>query len=440
MTSVPAYQRNSPLGLDEALATVLEAYRARTPYSAAHFTEAASVLPGGNTRTVIFSQPYPIYMRRGESAHLWDVDGNRYVNMLGEFTAGIFGHSEPVVREAIMAALDGGLNLSGHSPIEARLAALLCERFPSLNLVRFTNSGTEANMMALVTARAITGRQEVVVFERGYHGATLSFPPGGAPTNAPFDFTILPYNDVAAFQRAMKEQGSQTAAILVEPMLGAGGGLLATQDFLQALRSAATEHGIVLIFDEVQTSRLSPGGWQEVSGIVPDMTTLGKYLGGGLSFGAFGGRKDIMERFDPRRADALTHAGTFNNNVLTMHAGVAVLTKLLTVERLAALNARGDALRASLQSIFERHDAPFISTGFGSIINVRPKPSVREGQKLGSLLYHDLLSRGFYIAERGFLALSFAVSAEQIADFVAAIDDILEERLPLLAALDHDVA
>jgi len=434
--SAPTLERSGHLSdLDEALASALRDYRLRTPASASHFATAASVLPGGNTRTVIFSQPYPLCMARGEGAWLWDVDGHRYINMLGEFTAGIFGHSEPVVREAVLAALDGGVNLSGHSIMEARLAALLCQRFPSLDLVRFTNSGTEANLMALVTARAVTGRPGVLVFEKGYHGGVLNFPPGGSSTNAPFDFTVLPYNEVDVLRRTLFQKGPEIAAILVEPMLGAGGCLPASPEFLEALRSGASDHGVVLIFDEVQTSRLSPGGRQSQTGVIPDMTTLGKYLGGGMSFGAFGGRREIMERYDPRRPNPLAHAGTFNNNVLTMHAGVAVLSKLLTPERLSDLNERGEALRSELNRVFSAHGAPMAATGLGSIMTIQPGPTVQEPLKLRSLLYHDLLRRGFYLAERGFLALSFAVSQAEITAFVGAVEEVVRERQPLISAV-----
>src|SRR5581483_9912914 len=167
-------------------------------------------------------------------------------------------------------------------------------------------------------------------FEGGYHGGVFYFRDATSPINAPFRFVRAPYNDIAGARALIERHAGDLAAIIIEPMLGGGGCIPADADFLQALRDAATQTGALLIFDEVMTSRLAPGGLQQVHGILPDLTTLGKYLGGGMSFGAFGGRADIMDRFDPRRADAFQHAGTFNNNKLTMSAGLAALTRIYT--------------------------------------------------------------------------------------------------------------
>src|SRR5882757_2304313 len=163
-------------GLEAAVADAASRYAAANPESEKRFQSAGAVMPGGNTRSVLYFSPFPLCMVRGEGCVLWDADGHRYIDLLGEFTAGIFGHSDPVIR----AALDGGLNLSGHNHIEAELARVVCQRFPSIDLVRFTNSGTEANLMALGAAKAFTGRRKIMVFEGGYHGGVLSFPPGGS--------------------------------------------------------------------------------------------------------------------------------------------------------------------------------------------------------------------------------------------------------------------
>ena len=214
--------------------------------------------------------------------------------MLGEFTAGIFGHTNQVIRSAVITALERGIDLSGHTVAEAELARVICDRFPSIALVRFTNSGTEANLMALAAATAFTGRRQILVFQGGYHGAVLSFTRGRSATNVPHDFLVSTYNDVAGTQRLIETHGDELAAILVEPMLGSGGCIPGERRFLETLRHASSACGAVLIFDEVMTSRLSAGGLQQALGIAADLTTLGKYLGGGLSFGAFGGRHDIM--------------------------------------------------------------------------------------------------------------------------------------------------
>src|SRR5215469_5725539 len=175
------------------------------------------------------------------------------------------------------------------------------------------------------SARAITGRPKILVFEGGYHGGVFYFRGHGSALNAPFDYLLGRYNDLAAVEELVRPHRAELAAILVEPMQGTTGCIPAERAFLAGLRALADEAGALLIFDEVMTSRLAPGGLQEAHGILPDLTTLGKYVGGGMSFGAFGGRADLMERFDPRRPDAFQHAGTFNNNVLTMNAGLVGL-------------------------------------------------------------------------------------------------------------------
>src|SRR5215831_14560981 len=333
-----------------ALAEAQELYRARNPKSLAQYETACAALPGGNTRSAIFVDPFPLTMAKGEGAHLWDIDGHEYVDFLSEFTAGMFGHSHPIIRRAIEQALEGGLNFGAHNATEACFAAAICARFPSIELVRFTNSGTEANLMAVSAARAITGRPKILVFEGGYHGGVFYFRGHGSRLNAPYDYLLGRYNDLAAVEELVQPHRASLAAILIEPMQGTTGCIPAERSFLAGLRALADETGALLIFDEVMTSRLAPGGLQEVHGILPDLTTLGKYVGGGMSFGAFGGRADLMERFNPHRPDAFQHAGTFNNNVMTMNAGLVGLTEIYTPERAGALNNWGDRLRERLNA------------------------------------------------------------------------------------------
>ena len=339
--------------VESALQEARERYVARNPRSLARYVEATAVMPGGNTRTVLHFDPFPLAMVRGEGCRLWDADGADYVDFLGEYTAGIYGHSHPVIRAAVDRAMNEGINFGASNLLEAKFASVVCKRF-NLERVRFTNSGTEANLMALATACAVTGRRSVMVFYGGYHGGVFTFAGGGNKINAPFDFIVAPYNDIEGTAALLKQHGEKLAAIILEPMMGGGGCIAAEPAFLQSLRDGASACGALLILDEVMTSRLAPGGLQSVRGVKPDLTTFGKYIGGGMSFGAFGGRADIMDRFDPRRADALPHAGTFNNNVLTMSAGIAGLTEIYTPEAALALNARGEALRERLNGICSR--------------------------------------------------------------------------------------
>ncbi len=300
----------------------------------------------------------------------------------------------------------------------------------SVELVRFTNSGTEANLMAIALAIAATGRRKIMVFSGAYHGGLLTFPGGRSPVNVPHDFVVAPYNDADGAVRLITDE---LAAILVEPMMGSAGCIPGDPAFLAALREGASRVGALLIFDEVMTSRLAPGGRQQSLGIAPDLTTLGKYVGGGMSFGAFGGRRDLMARFDPRAPNALPHAGTFNNNVLTMAAGVAGLTEAYTPDAAIALNARGDALRERLNALCRASGAKFSFTGVGSMLcahatdaPIRGPADVPADTRRRDLFFFDMLERGIYLARRGFIALALPVGDAEIEQFVAAVGAFLD--------------
>src|SRR5690606_13747246 len=296
-------------------------YAAANPKSHAQHVSAAHYMPGGNTRTVLFSDPFPITLVSADGCHVESADGMRYIDYLGEFTAGLFGHSHPDIKKAVQTALDSGWVRGGHIPQETELASTICGRFPSIERIRFANSGTEANLYAIQTARAVTGKNKVVVFEGGYHGGVFIFGGAPSPLTAPFDFIVAPYNDWDGTLALLQADKEDIACVIIEAHQGSGGCIPAKQAFLKHIENWTREHDSMFILDEVMTSRLAGGGLQEIHGLKPDMTTLGKYIGGGFSFGAFGGRADIMERYNPLRAGYIGHAGTFNNNVFTMSAG-----------------------------------------------------------------------------------------------------------------------
>ncbi|QCI66286.1 aspartate aminotransferase family protein [Phreatobacter stygius] len=442
MTSQQALSATVNIDIDAALADVRERFVARNPESLKQHEAACAVMPGGNTRSVLFYAPFPLVIAEGRGCRVRDADGHDYVDFLGEYTAGLFGHSHPVIRAAIDKALDAGINLAGHNLLEAKLARVVCDRFPSVELVRFTNSGTEANLMAVATAVVATGRSKVLVFKGGYHGGLLSFGGGASPLNAPYDLVIGRYNDVAETERLLAIHGPELAAILVEPMLGSGGCIAGDRSFLGALRAGATRHGALLIFDEVMTSRLSPGGLQQALDILPDLTTLGKYVGGGMSFGAFGGREDLMALYDPRRPNALQHAGTFNNNVLTMAAGHAGMTEIFTPSAVLALNQRGDDLRTQLNRLCRKHGAALEFTGIGSLITAHfsavpvltPADAAAGDPRLKELFFFDMLDRGIYLARRAMMALSLEIGDAECTGLTEAVEDFLLSRRPLLAS------
>jgi len=415
--------------LDQALEQARARYVAANPASAAAYEDARAVLPGGTTRSTVYYPPFPLTVRSGTGARIIDLDGHEYVDLLGEYTAGLYGHDHPVIRRAFEQALDAGWGYGAPGVGEAKLARVLCERFPSIERVRFTNSGTEANLLALATATTFTGRSSVLVFAGGYHGSVLSFGPDGRPLaiDVPHRWVVGSYNDVAGTDELITQHAHDLAAILVEPMLGSGGCVPGRPEFLELLRRRASEVGALLILDEVMTSRMSGGGLQGRLGLRPDLTTLGKYVGGGMSSGAFGGRADVLDLYD---GGGVPHAGTFNNNVFSMAAGYAGLTELFAPAVADELFARGEQLRSRLNEV--SRPAAVQWTGLGSIMTVHfqrtaitnagdidPAPERRE------LFHLEMLHRGFYLARRGLVALSLAIGADECDRFIDAAGEVV---------------
>lgn len=426
--------------LDEALLDAREKFAAARPKTKAAHERASQHLPGGNTRTVLYHGPFPIRVESGDGAYIQDVDGHRYLNLLGEYTAGVFGHSHPAIKRAIAEAVEGGLNFGAHHLNEARLGELITTRFPAIERVRFTNSGTEANLMAVSLARHVTGRQHVMVMHGGYHGALLYFAGNGSPINAPFPYIKGRYNDLDTTRALIREQGRDIACLLVEPMMGSSGCIPGDPAFLNMLREESSAAGILLIFDEVMTSRFDRSGAHGMLGLKPDLVTLGKWIGGGMSFGAFGGRADLMAMFDPSAPEALPHAGTFNNNVLSMRAGIAALTEAFTPEIAAGLHEKGGSLRARLNALFLERGVALCASGMGSLMNLHPKPgpvtspaSVNEADdRIRELIFLEMLDRGYYMARRGFIALTVATTDDDIEGFLAALGDTIDLYRPVL--------
>src|SRR6266849_4399451 len=296
-------------------------YQAKTPRSRQLFEEALRVMPGGNSRTTTFFDPYPFYIARGEGARIWDVDGAERLDFNGNYTSLVLGHADPRVVQAIQGAAARGMSFPGPSEHEVRLAELLTGRIPSLEAVRFTNSGTEATMHAVRVARAFTGRGKIAKFEGAYHGThdwvLVSVSPdlaeagsrkrprslaysSGVPDTVLKHTVVLPWNDIDACVKILEKQGRDLAALIVDPLMANAGLLVPQLGFLERLREVTDRLGIMLIFDEVISFRVSPGGAQARFGVRPDLTTLGKIIGGGLAVGAFGGRAEVMNYYDPR--------------------------------------------------------------------------------------------------------------------------------------------
>ena len=426
--------------LNHAIEDARSRYAAANPQSQAADAGAARYLPGGNTRTVLHYEPFPLTMVRGEGAELTDLDGHRYVDMVGEYSAALFGHSDKVIKAAIHEALDSGVAMGAPTAYERKLAGLLCERYPSLEQVRFCNSGTEANLMALTTARVVTGRNKLLAFNDAYHGGVIKFLGGRCKLNIPFDFVLADYNDIEGTAALIRSESEQLAAVIVEPILGAGGNIQGNRKFLQMLRRMTKEIGALLIFDEVKTARLGPAGTQGMLGINPDITTLGKFIGGGLPTGAFGGSSEVMAHYDPRRAGSLAHAGTFNNNVCSMAAGCAALSKVYTPQRAAEFLEWSEAFRLSLNDMFASKAVPMYANGMGSMIAIhfsreatkRPSDITAGCRSLRPLLHMELLLDGVLLCSRGDLFLSLPMDDSHLARARVALENFADRYKPLI--------
>ena len=407
------------------MSSLVDSYRGRTGGSAALFERASRSLPGGSTRTTIFSAPYPPYMVRGEGIRTWDVDGNEYRDFLGNYTSLILGHAHPEVVAAVEAQVRRGSAFAAPTETEIELAEEIRRRLPSIERLRFTNSGTEATMFAIRAARAFTGRDLLAKFENAYHGThdTVLAGTRGVPS-ATSDLVLeLPWDDPEGVERALAGRERDVAAVIVEPVQGAGGVRAADPAFLRFLRELTERIGALLVFDEVIAFRVGPNGAQgRLGGVRPDLTTLGKIIGGGYASGAFGGRADVLGQFDARNPGALVHGGTFNGNPVAAAAGLATL-RHLTPERYDQLERAGDRLRAGLTAAFERESIDATVTGIASIFQVAPGPSLEppEGLTAQAALFLGLLVDGFHLAPRGMGAIATPATEGDIDDLIGSI-------------------
>jgi glutamate-1-semialdehyde 2,1-aminomutase len=378
--------------------------------------------------------------------------------MLGNYTAMILGHAHPKVVKAVQKQVALGTAFAAANPVEVQLATLLCERVPSLDMVRFCNSGTEATMFAMRLARAFTGRPKIARVEGGYHGthdyAEVSTHPDTAEAGAPEapiarpdsigtpdwaleNTVVLPFNNADAAEAIIRREGRHLAAVILEPIIGAGGVIAATVEYLERLRSVTRELAILLMFDEVISLRVAPGGAQQMYGVTPDLTTLGKIIGGGLPVAAFGGRADVMEMLDPRRQPNLAQGGTYNGNPLGMAAGLAAMTEL-TPDVYEELNRRGARVSEQLSEVFASHGVPAQVNGVGSLFAIhftdRPVVDYRSRASSNTKMTRDfflgLVNHGVLMAPRAMGALSTPMLEDDIQRFIDAVDEVVAEQLP----------
>lgn len=405
------------------------------------FQEALRLLPGGVNSPVRAMRSVglePLFITRGEGSHMHDADGNIYIDYVGSWGPLILGHCHPAVQEMLEKTLRDGVSFGAPTALEVEMARLVVDAVPSVEMVRCVNSGTEATMSALRVARGYTGRDKIVKFIGCYHGAvdsllvqagsgvaTLSLPDSPGVTRGTSADTILaPFNDLEAVAAIMREEGEQVAAIILEPVAGNMGVVPPADGFLEGLRGLASEHGAVLIFDEVMTGfRVAYGGAQERFGVTPDMTCLGKVIGGGLPVGAFGGRREIMATVAP--AGDTYQAGTLSGNPLAMAAGIATLRELAKPGVYETLEEKSAALSAELEKAAAAGDKPACLNRVGSMMTmfftegpVKDFASAKESDTgLYAAYFQHMLENGVYLAPSQFEAafVSLAHSDEDLA-------------------------
>jgi glutamate-1-semialdehyde 2,1-aminomutase len=415
------------------------------------FKDAMGVIVGGVNSPVRACQSVgtqPLFIERAQGSKLVDADGNSYIDYVGSWGPMILGHADPQITHALSEALGRGTSYGAPTEREIELARMISDMVPSVELVRMVNSGTEATMSAVRLARAFTGRDMIIKFDGCYHGhadsflveagsgvATLGIAGSpGVPADLIRHTLSIPYNDAAGVRAVMAELGHRVACIIVEPVVGNMGLIPPVPGFLETLREETDKHGSLLIFDEVMTGfRVAPGGAQERYGIIPDLTTLGKVIGGGLPVGAYGGRRDIMEMIAP--SGPVYQAGTLSGNPLAMTAGIETLKRLKAKDFYPALFHKTETLTRGLNEILGRLGIAGRATCVGSMMGLfftdREVKNAQDAKTsdlgLFAAYYRGMLARGVYLAPSQFEAgfMSAAHSDEDIQQTLAAAEDVL---------------
>jgi len=428
--------------------TLIEKYMSMSSASHKLYERACKVLPDGSTRRGLFFPPYPAYIVKGEGCKVYDVDGREYIDYTNNLGPLIIGHRNPRVMEAITEQLACGTVLGGPTKLEVELAEKIIESFPSGEQVIFCASGTEANMLGLRVVRAYTGKEKILKCEGAFHGTSEGFSEGPGISQDTLAKTItVPFNDIERFEATIRKHRDELAAVFMEPILR---GIPPKPDYLKQIRKITEENGVLLVFDEVVTGlRLSRGGAQEKWGIRPDMTLLGKIIGGGFAVGALVTRKEMLRPFKPTRASGLTvdrapipHAGTWNAHPVAMAAGLATLQEL-TLSAFVHLDEMGETLRQGIGKAAKKAGILVQVVGVGSVFHIyftdQPiidSASAKTGNQL--LLRHydlNLIIRGIYPAKAHCSFISTPVTSREVEQTLEAVEDTLHSMKPLIQKL-----
>jgi glutamate-1-semialdehyde 2,1-aminomutase len=441
---------------------VIDRYSQRTKKSAILHAEAVKHMPGGNTRAAVDYKPYPTFIERGKGCYIYDNDGNEYIDFLNNYTSLIHGHCDPDILAAVRTQLEKGSSLCSPSVLQIEHSKLLCGRTPFIEMVRYTNSGTEATMFAIRTARAVMQKDMIIKLEGAYHGthddAKVSFIPdlepgdlpkshldgSGVPQSTLQNVVAAPFNNLEAAETLMKRHKDKLAGIIVEPFLASMGTIIPKPGYLKGLRDLCNKYGILLIFDEVQSFRVSIGGMQVLENVCPDISAVGKLIGGGYPVGAFGARREIMERFaldmlDPR---SISHSGTFNGNEITIAAGIASLKKY---DQRAVDHVNGLAKRMmdGFTDVFNDLGLRCQATGIGSQCNINFTDKELSNaldwvkalipcMELQKLLHLELLNRGIFAASRSEFVISTAMTSMEVDILVQKVKESFEYLMPYI--------
>jgi glutamate-1-semialdehyde 2,1-aminomutase len=411
-----------------------QAFRERTGESAAAQARARDVITGGSTRSVGWHRPYPVVFTHGSGPRLYDLDGNSYIDYLCNGLSLIHGHAYEPVKSAVVEAIQRGSAWPQATIDQIQFAELLCERLPHADLVRFANTGTEAAMLAVKTARYVTGRPLIVKAWDGYHGSYDDLEAGlGSKGEVGGRVLLAHFGDLEDFERVLRTHADSIACVILESVMFTSVVVPPPPGFLRGVQDLCQEIGALFIIDDCLMLRLAHGGSQERFDIQPDITVLGKFVGGGLPVGAIAGTRAVMSALDPYSERPMYHGGSFNGNLLGMAAGTAAMREL-TADRIATMERTAQRLVAELPGLAQGHAVPFSVSGYGSVLGVYASESVppnaagRVNQELWHQLHLALMNNGVYVGNEGEMATTTltddALVDETLAGFDAAFADV----------------